>query len=841
MESVTAAEVMDVLRRVFTQGRDEDGRHAWQELSALIGAESTVGSVVSEAWQRAATSPDDLLSRQFLAEALIEDAHTRPSLSVGLARLARRTLRQTAEPQVYGTSGIHMNAIDGMAQLYGPSVQAHDVQGGIHIHAGPVSPTPLPALRPSVPRQLLSVPAHFTGRERELGGLNRLLLHKSGSAQTLVVVSGPAGVGKTTLVSKWLHSVGEAFPDGQVYADLRGHVNTGTEPVGAASAAAPEETVGPAAPGEILGQFLRALGVVSVPVDPVEQAALWRSVTAGLRMVVMLDNAFTAAQIRPLLPGGPDGLVVVTSRRRLTGLGVDGAVFQPLEVLDPATSLELLKHGIGSRRAVGELGAAREVVALCAGLPLALCLVSARLAARPRQRLQTMADALAGDAGPLSVLEIEGEVAVRNALDASYAVLTADAARLYRRLGLLPVQTFDNWIAATACAVSIESAERLLDELIEANLVEDIGPDSCRFHDLVRAHARDRAARDESGQAQVETLRRVCDWYLATVTEAEIRLTPAQFTLPRDYVHPSDLPLPFADDVSALSWLDAHRLDLMAVVRSAADSGWHDVAWQLVDAAWPLFLRRRHYDLWIEAHEIGLVAARQAGNRTAERQMLNSGAIGLGAADRIDDAITWYGESLQAAREAADVRDEGQALHGLGTCCRDAGRLEAAVPYLTGAITAWESCGYVRGAALSQIVLGEIALALDEPQEAVQFFIQAHDTLTAVNDPHDTARALAFLGRARVRAGEYETGVAQLAEALAVFTSSGSFHWQARALEMIGDSARDHRDTATAAESYAQALALHEVTSPADARRLKDRLDSLGGPPAGPPSMGATP
>ncbi|WP_232788880.1 tetratricopeptide repeat protein [Streptomyces odonnellii] len=841
MDPVTAAEVMNVLARAFVQEPDGDGRRIRQELSALIGAETSAGSVVSEVWRRAAASPGDPLFRRLLADALTEAARTIPPLMAGLARLARSSPRPADQPRAAaGTSGSHGNTIDGAARLYGPTVQARDVQGGIHIHAAPVPASPSPAFRPSAPRQLRSVPAHFAGRDSELGGLDRLLVQKPGSSQLLVVVSGPAGVGKTTLVSRWLHSVGEEFPDGQMYADLRGHVNIGTEPAGTVPATGPEEAAGPATPTEILGQFLRALGVVSVPADLAEQASLWRSVTAGLRMAVMLDNAFTAAQVRPLLPGGPDGLVVVTSRRRLTGLGVDGAVFRPLGVLDPAASLELLAHGVGNRRTAGELRAAREVVALCAGLPLALCVASARLASRPRQSLRTLADALARDAGPLTALEIEGEAAVRNALDASYTVLTADAARLYRRLGLLPVGTFDVRTAAAACGVSLGSAEGPLDELIEANLVEDIGPDVCRFHDLVRAHARDRAARDESESARTETLRRVCDWFLATVTAAEERLTPAQFTLPRDYVYPSDLPLPFADDAGALAWLDGHRLDLMGFVRTASDNGWDDCAWQLVDAAWPLFLRRRHYDLWIEAHELGLAAARRARNRTAERQMLNSGAIGLDAAGRIDDAIVWYEESLRAARAAGDVRDEGQALHGLGACCRNAGRLDAAVPYLTRAITAWESCGYLRGVALSQVVLGEIALAVDEPRRAVEYFTRAHDTLAAVKDPHDTARALAFLGRARVRAGEYAPGAAQLGEALAVFTRSGSLHWQARTLEMLGESAREHGDMATAVDACTRALALHEVTSPADADRLRDRLESLERPPAGPPPEGVT-
>ncbi|MFE2940491.1 ATP-binding protein [Streptomyces sp. NPDC059255] len=705
------------------------------------------------------------------------------------------------------------NTIGGSAQLYGPSVQAGTVQGGIHLHAAPVD-----GERPPTPRQLLPVPSHFTGRRTDLAALDAL---RAGDGdRPLIVVTGPAGIGKTTLVSRWLRELQPDFPDGQLYADLRGH------------------SVGdPVRPSEVLAHFLRALGARSVPTDPAELASLWRSRSAALRIAVVLDNALTAAQVKPLLTGGPDTLVVVTSRRRLPGLRLDGARFHPLGVLGPAAGVELLSQGIGAERVAGEPRSAQQVVALCAGLPLALCLASARLASRPRQPLRTLAHALAHEAGRLAALDAagEGEATVRKALDVSYAVLSTESALLYRRLGVLPVRTFDAWTAAAVCAESLEWAERRLDELIEANLVEDIGPDTCRFHDLVRIHARDRAVADDTGAVREEALRRVCVWYLRTATEAQKRLTPAQFTLRSTYGPPPGTdpgtgtdPLPYADDVGALGWLDAHRMNLMAAVRTSAERGWYAMSWQLVDSLWPLFLRLRHYDLWIEAHEIGRDAARHAGDKDGERQMLNSGAIGLSAAGRTDDAAAWYAASLGAAREAGDVRDEGQALLGLGSCHREAGRPAEAAPYLRRAIEVWEGCGYPRGAALARIVLGELALADGDHAGALALFGRAREGLLAVRDPHDAARALAFLGRARAAAGAYAAGVAELEEALAVFTASGATHWQARTLEMLGDSAREHGGTGEAGDHHARALALYETTSPADARRLRLSLRSPG-------------
>ncbi|MER5868084.1 regulator, partial [Kitasatospora sp. NPDC002040] len=234
-----------------------------------------------------------------------------------------------------------MNSISGSAQFHGTTVQARDVNGGIHLRMeSPVLPTP---------RQLLPGVRNFTGRAEELRLLDGMV--GSGGA-VLVAVTGPAGVGKTALGSSWLRGLAGRYPDGQLYADLRGH--------------APD---GPADPAEVLGGFLRAFGVSPVPADPAEQAALWRSLTSDRRLIVMLDNAVSAAQVRPLRPGSDDAVVLVTSRLRLTGLALDGAGFVPLGLLGPAAGAELLRSRIGRERVEAEPEYARQVVERCAGLP----------------------------------------------------------------------------------------------------------------------------------------------------------------------------------------------------------------------------------------------------------------------------------------------------------------------------------------------------------------------------------------------------------------------------------------------------------------------------------------
>jgi tetratricopeptide (TPR) repeat protein len=745
--------------------------------------------------------------------------------------------------------GEQHNTIDGSVQLQGITIQARDVHGGVHVHSRP---------RP-IPRQIPPYSRDFLSRREDMAVLGRLAAEDPAGGLPLLVVTGPAGIGKTALAARWLGSRAADFPDGQLYADLRG--------------ATPDDH---APPGEVLAAFLRALGAATVPADLPEQAAAWRSFSAGLRLAVLLDNAASAAQVRPLLPSGP-GVVVVTSRRRLTALVLDGARHHRLAGLGTADGVALLARGIGEDRVAAELPAARRLVRACAGLPLAVCLAAARLALRPGQPVAALADALAPEAQGLAALDIEGETTVAKALDASYQALTAPAAHVYRALGALPVPWFDAAATAAACARPRTWAEDRLDELVEAHLLEPAGPGTYRFHDLVRTHARaladgsasagtagegswrdgsdpdgsgrdssggDGSGRDASGRDRsgrdgssatapavppddpATVLRRLCEWYLRVASAAQQRLTPAQFVLPRTYLHPCDLPVPFDDDPGAVHWLDERRLHLKALAEAAAARGWYDTAWQLVDASWPMLLRVRHYDLWIDLHRTGVAAARQDGDARAERQMLNSGAIGLNAAGRGEEAAAWYEESLAAARAAGDARDEGQALLGLGAHHQDAGRPAQAAPYLEQAVAVWTGCGYPRGAALARTVLGETALATGRPDAAVRHFDRARRELLAVPDAHDAARAQAFLGRALVLTGEPAAGTAELEQALAVFTATGAVHWQARALEMLADSTPD---PAWARALLEQARTRYEETSPADAARISERLADPAG------------
>lgn len=825
MDQVTALELTAALTLAAARPR---ARRTL--LDAVSASADPATADLLRAWESAEPAEDPGETARTLSAALAQRAAHRPEL----ARELRHWITATLSPAPAQAG----NSIDGSARIQGTAIQAHGIHGDVHIHPAPAAPAGPRGY--DVPRQLLPVPDHFTDRVRELADLDQRAADSPG-APVIAVISGPAGVGKTTLARRWLLGLADAFPDGQLYADLRGHSEGG-----------------PARPGELLGQFLRALGQERVPADLGEQAALWRSATAGSRIAVLLDNALSAAQVRPLLPGGARALTAVTSRGRLSGLGMDGATFHPLDVLGTGDAVELLRRRIGADRVTREPEAALAVAEACAGLPLAVCVAAARVASRPRQPLAAMAGALGGGAGgALDVLRVEGEYAVRGALDASYRLLSPELARGYRRLGLAPVPLIGVEAAAAACALRTREADQLLDELAEVNLLEDLGPDPrtgsgrYRFHDLVRAHARQLAATHEGPAGSGAAVRRVVDFYLYAATEAEALLTPSHRILPRRYDRRPAPPPPFADASGALDWLDTERAHLMAALRTAAEHGWHDTAWMLADAMWPLFLRLRPYELWVEAHEIGLAAARRAGDREAESQMLTSGGAGLRNAGRPDEAVGWFGQALEVARErvaaareqppdpggpdvlTAARRAEAQALHGLGQSHRLAGRLTEALHCFRLALPLREAIGYTRGAALTRICLGDVALAAGRPEEALPELAAARAALLSEDDPYDAARALAFLGRAALRcAGDDATAVesakGQLTEALGEFEATGSVHWQGRVLEMLGEAAEERGETERARAWYGRALARYRSVSAPDVRRLEDRLSGLG-------------
>ncbi|MDX3640049.1 ATP-binding protein [Streptomyces sp. MB09-02B] len=702
-------------------------------------------------------------------------------------------------------------------------MQAAVVYGGVQVHTGDaVAARP----RTAVPWQLPpAVP--LTARTAEVERLehHRVSVSRRGHP-VLAAVSGLGGVGKTALTLSWLHGLRPDFPDGQLYTDL-----------GAQSPS------GPADPAEVLSGFLRGLGVPprQVPHEPDERAALYRSLTAERALVVLLDDAATAAQVRPLLPGGRN-LTVVTSRRRMSGLALEGCHQLQLEPLAPEAALELLAATLADDRVATQTDDARALVRLCAGLPLAVRVAGARLAARPGRRIGTMVRALAAERGRLDGLAIEGDHGVRAALDLSYRGLPETSARLYRLLGVHPGREFQSAVATAVLArgpadggpgpgsaAGPPGAERALENLYDANLLIDAGEDRYRFHDLVRLHAAEKAAQDESEAERAAAFRRLADHYLATATRAEKAVEPYHPLRERSYgLGPVVEGDPGPGPRAALDWLERELPQLMAVIRRARAAGAAEACWQLADAMGPLFVRRKHYDEWLAAYGEGLVAAREVGDTQAACRMLTSGgqgALGSGGHGR---ALEMFEEAAGLFASIGDMLGHARTLNYRGLALQRLGQLDEAAVLFARAAVELPRHGDERAGGLARLNAADVDLDLGRPERAAEAAAAARETLLAVDDPYNAARAATLLGRSALLRGGLDEAERLLSGALDDLGAVGADSETARVLGALGEVAERRGEHALARERYGRALALATAArQPGQADELRERLRLL--------------
>ncbi|MGO4421959.1 NB-ARC domain-containing protein, partial [Streptomyces sp. MCAF7] len=380
----------------------------------------------------------------------------------------------------------------------------------MHFHSTRATDDPGPRV---VPRQLPGDVRGFVNRTEELHRLDAILAggeRDSSAVVAICVIAGTAGVGKTSLALRWAHQVKTAFPDGQLYVNLRGY-DPG-EPVTAR---------------EALHRFLTGLGVQpgAVPTDTEAAAALFRSLLADRRMLIVLDNAATVTQVRPLLPGHAGSLVIVTSRSRLSGLAVrDGAHRITLGTLPEPEAVSLLRAVTSGYRPEDDAEKLSELARLCARLPLALRIAAERAASHPHMRLDELIADLRDESALWAALSTGDEQdadAVRSVFAWSYRALPPDAARLFRLLGLHPGPAFGLGAVSALAGVSVRQARQLLDVLVGAHLLEQTAPDRFEFHDLLRAYATEQSRLDETADSRAGALRRVLDWYLHTADAAQ--------------------------------------------------------------------------------------------------------------------------------------------------------------------------------------------------------------------------------------------------------------------------------------------------------------------------------
>jgi len=573
-----------------------------------------------------------------------------------------------------------------------------------------------PAARPAPatpPRELPAGVPHFTGREDALAALTELL-RQSASTMAVSAISGTAGVGKTALAVHWAHQVAGSFPDGQLYVNLRGYDPSGT----------------PLPPAEAIRGFLDALGVPAtrIPAAPQAQAGLYRSLLSGRRVLILLDNARDAAQVRPLLPGSDGCLVLVTSRSQLTGLAAaDGARLLTVDELTHVEARALLSRRLGTERVGAEPGAAAELTTLCARLPLALNIAAARAAARPNHPLASVAAALRGERDRLDAFDTgEPASSARTVFSWSYRNLSQPAARMFRLLGLHPGPDITAAAAASLAGLPADQANRCLAELTATHLVAEPVPGRFSFHDLLRAYAGEQADACDSSSARNAALGRMLDHYLHTAQAVATLLCPGRdlLTLPPPVagVQPEQ---PGAS-ASALAWFIAERPVISAAARLAADAGLDARAWQLGWILGRYLHRSGHWQEWIVILRAALAAAERAGDPRGQAAIHRDLGNALTHLRSFVDAQAHLGLALGMYRQLGDCAGQAHTRLVLGQAFDFQSRPHEALSQARQALESYRAAGHTAGQANAfnnvacyHNVLGEYEEALACHQQAL--------------------------------------------------------------------------------------------------------------------------
>ncbi|RCG16061.1 tetratricopeptide repeat protein [Streptomyces reniochalinae] len=676
---------------------------------------------------------------------------------------------------------------------------------------------PPPAPAAARPAQLPADLPVFTGREHELAQ-SHALLPSDGRHPNAVVISaigGMAGVGKTTLAVHWAHEIAHRFPDGQLYVNLRGFDPTGT--------AMP--------PDEATHTFLDALGVPpgQMPGRPEGRTALYRSLLAERRVLLLLDNARDTEQVRPLLPTGPGCLAIVTSRNQLTGLiANDGAHPLTLTPLPLADARDFLARRIGAARLAAEPEAADEIISRCARLPLALAIVAARAATHPSFPLHAVAEELRDSHGSLDAFA-GGDIStdVRAVFSWSYQALSAPAARLFQLLATAPGTDISAPAAAALAGLTRRETRGLLAELTHAHLLTEHFPGRYAFHDLLRIYAAEQADCTETAPDREQAVERVLTWYLHTADAASLFLTPNRPRVPLVPLLADNEPLEFTTYDQALNWCSAERANLVASIAHAAAAPHPAVAWRLTAVLWGFFYLRSHTNDWLASNRLSLAAARRAGDRKGEAECLTGVANALANGGSLNESIDYYLQALPRWRELGDELGASRIIGNLGDVCLRAGRYEEALEHLQQALEIDRSVGHGWGEGICLNNLGEAHLRLGRLDEARAYLEAALVIQRATDNTWVEGISLDFLGTVHHQLHHHDEAISHYRHALTKHQAVGNRWGEAQTIDHLGDVHLAGGDPDAARTHWSRALGLLDEFNHPDAEHIREKLRKL--------------
>jgi tetratricopeptide (TPR) repeat protein/transcriptional regulator with XRE-family HTH domain len=653
----------------------------------------------------------------------------------------------------------------------------------------------------AAPRQLPTAVADFTGRAAELQRLTQLLDAARASRPGTVAIgaiSGMAGVGKTALALYWAHQMAGRFPGGQLYVNLRGFDPSGT----------------PVTATEAIRAFLDALGVAPerVPASPEAQAGLYRSLLAGRRMLVVLDNARDEQQVRLLLPASAGTLVLVTSRSQLTGLAAaDGARVLSLDVLAHGEATELLAARIGPARAAAEPGAVSEIANLSACLPLAVAIGAARAATRPGLPLAALADELRNASGRLDALDAGDPAAsVRAVFSWSVRHLSREAARMFRLLGIHPGPDISGPAAASLAGCDLARAYRDLGELARAHLITERLPGRYAFHDLLRAYAAEQARETGSVPERDAAIGRMLDHYLHTAAYAAQLLNPSHEPVVLAPPSPGAAPEQPADHRQALAWFEKEHQVLLAAITVAAQSGFDVHAWQLPWALTPFLQTRGHWQEWAAAQRTARTAATRLDDEVAQAVSTRLLAVACSELGDHDESSRLFTTSLALYQRLGNRLGEAKVQFNLAVLAGDQGRYADVLEHAGKALRLYQAIGDRASEATALNNIGWTHGLLGDYEQARAFCRRALALCTEVGHRWLEGYVWDSLGYAEHHLGNLSEAAACYQRAISLHRETGDRSTEAEALSCLGETCQAAGEFAQAREAWQQALAIFD-------------------------------
>lgn len=695
--------------------------------------------------------------------------------------------------------GPELRTLHGQILRADPSLIRAEATSSDPVRAAAVSPA-MPTAQLVIPRQLPAGPAHFTGRAAELTELTELLNYQAagtaqGTTHVIAVIGGTPGIGKTALAVHWAHRAADHFTDGQLYVNLRGF-----DPAGP-----------PMPPATAIRGFLDALGVPPqrIPAAEDDQVRLYRSLLAGRRMLIVLDNARDEQQVRSLIPGSPGCRVAVTSRNNLPGLvAAHGARQLTLDVLTEDESRQLLVRRLQSEGLAADPGVLSEVIERCARLPLALAIAAARATTGRRLSLGELVDELRHSPSQLDALDLaDPAMTVRGVFDWSFRALTPDAARLFRMIAVNPGPDLSVDAAASLIQLRPSKAQLLLRELTRACLLTEPVPGRFTCHDLLRAYAAERCATEESEVDRRAARQRLLDHYLHSAMAAALWLEPNRRPIDVGQPAAGAVSTTFAADADALSWFDAERAVLLAVL-TTEDRDFDGYRWKLSWTMFGYFSHRGRWAEWYAAQRIVVAATERSGDRLGlgvAMRLLGQAAMSLGnkaeAREHLERAITVFDGAGDPLLLAATYHDCAHVCDALGSHADG-------LDHLQHALEVFRSIGEQVGVASALNAIGWTSLMLGRPEQALASCMEALELHREKGCSYGEALVLDSIGWAHHLLGHHAEAIRFLRQAVELKATLNDRGQYVTSLDHLGDAHQAAGNRVQAEECWRRALVI---------------------------------